>query len=83
MTNILRNFAKLLDKILWNFQVKFCKKYSGEIMHTKMMQNLAKFTLKNFAFFLIAVRIEAGEILPHITFPFGILDRFYYLKEII
>jgi hypothetical protein len=41
----------------------------------KMPPNLAKFPLKNFALFLIAVRIEAGEILPHITFPFGILDR--------
>jgi hypothetical protein len=64
--------VKLLGKILQNtFWQNYPYKYA------------AKFTLKNFAFFLIAVQIEAGEMLPHITFPFGILGRFYYLKEII
>ncbi len=29
------------------------------------MQNLAKCTLKNFAFFHIDIRIEVGEMLPH------------------
>ncbi len=73
---ISRNFVTIISR---NFQAKFRQIHSGEIICTK---NAAKFTWKNFAFFLIAVRIEVGEMLPHITFPFGFLDRFYYLKEL-